>query len=372
MFRVAVNTLLFATIAANLLAAAGKAKEPKPANLLKAVSRTFDRLSQRSGDTVPDAVLNGTKCIVIIPRVSSELGSPVTRGVATCRQTPDGWEKPVLVSLQQDEVHSPAGDLLVFVLQDTAAHALRSGELRIHTPKSGSAPLVRTVPVPNQVELAADCLVYQYVPDVLSGFQVRGAVRLDNTAGKDAHVKDKINEQFLSSLESFFNTIMPTGIVVHHTAVLPGENGLPRDRSDVDEYHQTRGFEIKCFGRIYHMAYHYLILANGSIQTGRPERCEGAHAQGYNSYLGISVVGDFSSKDNPKGNKGPIRPSKQQIASLVQLCRQMQERYRIPLQRIVRHSDIASTKCPGDRFPFTSFLRQLQSAESGAPSSGFQ
>ncbi|MBV9479425.1 MAG: N-acetylmuramoyl-L-alanine amidase [Acidobacteria bacterium] len=75
-------------------------------------------------------------------------------------------------------------------------------------------------------------------------------------------------------------------------------------------------------------------------------------------------MGDFSSKDGPKGDKGPIRPSKQQIDSLVRLCRQMQERYRIPFQCLVRHSDIASRCCRGDRFPFTSFLRQLHSGES--------
>jgi hypothetical protein len=30
------------------------------------------------------------------------------------------------------------------------------------------------------------------------------------------------------------------------------------------------------------------------------------------------------------------------------------------LQHIVRHRDISSTKCPGDRFPFRSVLNQLQ------------
>lgn len=373
--KVAAKTLIFIIIAANLLASGRKAEDPKPAILLKAVAHTFDRLSQRSADTVPDAVLNGTKCVVIIPHVTSEPGSAVTSGVASCREIPDRWEKPVLVSFQRDGVRSPGGDLLIFVLQETAAHALRAGELRVRAHKVGSAPLVTTTPVPDQVELAAESLAYEYVPDILSASQVRGVVRLDSTGGppgKGVYIEDKINEQFLSSLESFFNTIMPTGIVVHHTAVLPGENALPQDRADVDEYHQTRGFEIKCFGRVYHVAYHYLILADGTIQAGRPERCEGAHAQGYNSYLGISVVGDFSSQDNPKGKKGPTRPSKQQIASLVRLCRRMRERYRIPLQHIVRHSDIGSTRCPGDRFPFTSFLQQLQSGQSGVGRSSSQ
>jgi N-acetylmuramoyl-L-alanine amidase len=111
---------------------------------------------------------------------------------------------------------------------------------------------------------------------------------------------------------------------------------------------------------IYHAAYHYVILTNGRVQPGRPERCEGAHAEGYNSYLGISVVGDFDTRDNPTGKKGATKPTEKQIASLVQLCRRLKDRYNIPLQHIVRHSDIASRRCPGDRFPFSAFLQQLQ------------
>src|SRR5437899_10434926 len=102
------------------------------------------------------------------------------------------------------------------------------------------------------------------------------------------------------------------------------------------------------------------MLTDGIVQRGRPERCEGAHAEGYNSYLGISVVGDFDSQDNPTGKKGATEPTEKQIASLVQLCRRLKDRYNIPLQHIVRHSDIASTRCPGDRFPFSTVLHEPQ------------
>jgi N-acetylmuramoyl-L-alanine amidase len=141
--------------------------------------------------------------------------------------------------------------------------------------------------------------------------------------------------------------------------VIPTNNGLPANERDVDNFHQSRGFNISCLGRVYHIAYHYLILPDGTVKPGRPERCQGAHAEGYNSYLGISVVGDFSGKDNPKGTNGPRRPTDRQINSLVQLCRRLRDRYNIPLQHIVRHSDISSTDCPGSRFPFRYVLQQL-------------
>jgi lipid-binding SYLF domain-containing protein len=364
--RVPGNTLIF-LIAASLLASGRKTEDHRPAALLKHVARTFHRLSQRPRDTVPDAVLNATKCVVVIPHVTSEPGSYLGQGVASCRKSHDQWEDPLLVSFRGGGARSPRSDLLILVLQDAATHALHSGGLRIRAHKHVTAPLVSTTPAPSQVDLAAESLAYEYVPNALYASPVQGTVRLEATSGspgRAVHGEDKLNEKFLSSLVSFFNSIIPTGIVIHHTAVIPGDSAPPQNRADVDEYHQRRGFEIKCFDRVYHVAYHYLILADGRIQAGRPERCEGAHAQGYNSYLGISVVGDFSSEDNPEGKKGPTRPSQQQIASLVQLCRRLQKRYRIPLKRIVRHRDIASTKCPGDRFPFASFLQQLQTRQS--------
>ena len=165
---------------------------------------------------------------------------------------------------------------------------------------------------------------------MLSGSEANGIIVHDTSlapvASDRAHsgVVDKTSKKYLGSVVSFFNTITPTGIVIHHTAVIPGEKTAPRKKRDIDKYHQARGFEILCFGSVYHMAYHYLILPNGKVQAGRPERCEGAHAEGYNSYLGISVVGDFSSEDNPTGKKGPTNPSDKQIAALIQLCRRLQ------------------------------------------------
>jgi N-acetyl-anhydromuramyl-L-alanine amidase AmpD len=199
---------------------------------------------------------------------------------------------------------------------------------------------------------------------VLSSSKANGIIRASaDTANPNAtQVPKQISEQYRSTVLSFFNTIIPTGIVFHHTALIPGEKRVPRRESEIDEYHRERGFEILCSGRVYHVAYHYLIMPNGTVKAGRPERCEGAHAVGYNSYLGISLVGDFSSEDNPTGKKGPIKPSARQIASLVRLCRQLRRRYRMPLQNIVRHGDIANTECPGDRFPFRSILHQLQKA----------
>jgi lipid-binding SYLF domain-containing protein len=336
------------------------AEHVKSAALLSiGAARVLDEISKKSQNAVPDAVLNSTKCVVVIPPGTVNVSAG---GVASCREAADNWSAPTFVKFQGHGIRAQRTALLIFVLSDGGVQALRSGELQVGGQKRAAAPLVSTTPVTTQVELTAELLTYEGVAGVLSSSEASGVIRRD-TDTSDAvtnAVPRKTIERYLSSVVSFFNTITPTGIVIHHTAVIPGEDTVPRSERDIVKYHQARGFETLCFGRLYHVAYHFLIMPNGSVKAGRPERCEGAHALGYNSYLGISVVGDFSSEDNPTGKKGPTRPSAKQIASLIQLCRRLKDRYHIPLQHIVRHSDISSTRCPGDRFPFRSVLDQLQ------------
>jgi lipid-binding SYLF domain-containing protein len=355
---------LLLILVATSIGSAYSAKDTKSAALstIGGAARVLDEISKKSQNAVPDAVLNNAKCIVVIPSITAETGRASARGVASCREASDSWSAPALLKFIGHGIRNHGTDLLIFILSDTAVRALRSGQLQIPEQKRMAAPLVSTSPVTTQVELTADVLAYEGTAGVLSASESGGVTRRDADISDPMRntVPRKTTEKYLSSVVSFFNTITPTGIVIHHTAVIPGENTVPRSERDIDKYHRARGFEILCFGRVYHVAYHYLIMPNGRVKGGRPERCEGSHAAGYNSYLGISLVGDFSSEDNPTGQKGPTRPSAKQIASLIQLCRRLKDRYNIPLQHIVRHSDISSTKCPGDRVPFRSVLDQLE------------
>jgi N-acetylmuramoyl-L-alanine amidase len=361
---------LFLSLIASSLGSAYPAKNGKSGALSRigGAARVLDEISKKSQNVVPDAVLNNTKCLVVVPSITGGTVNRSAGGVASCREAAESWSAPAFVKFSGRGIRAQRNDLLVFVLSDKAVRALRSGELQIGGQKQAAAPLLGTTPVTTQVELTAGVLTYEGAAGVLSSSEASGVIRSDENKSDPIYnaVPRKTTEKYLSSVVSFFNTIIATGIVIHHTAVIPGENRVPRSERDIDKYHRARGFEILCFGRVYHVAYHYLIMPNGRVKTGRPERCEGAHAEGYNSYLGISVVGDFSSEDNPTGKKGPSRPSAKQIASLIQLCLRLKNRYNIPLQHIVRHSDISSTKCPGDRFPFRSILDQLQRRPGGA------
>lgn len=164
---------------------------------------------------------------------------------------------------------------------------------------------------------------------------------------------------------SYPNTITPAGIIVHHSVVTATRNALPIDVHWLDKAHRQRGYGIFYWGRIYHVGYHYVILPEGTVQRGRPERCQGAHARGYNSYIGICLIGNFSTADNPTGERGLQKPTPAQMSALVTLCRRLRARYHIPLRNVRRHSDVdLETQCPGDCFPFPELLKQLDASPS--------
>jgi len=335
---------------------------------LKESANVLRRISSMSRNGVPDAVLNTVKCLIVVPSVRRHEGRIDSDGVATCRKE-DSWTPPQSVRFNGSGIGAPSADLLIFLMTEEAAQALRAGEFQIEERDVAPAPLVKTNAI-FQRELHTAVLRYESARVSLFSSSVIGTIRLSpQTSHEESNQNAKKSSgTYISAVTSFVNTITPTGIVLHHTAVIPGQEKPPRSERAVDRYHEERGFEILCSGRLYHVAYHYLIMGNGAVMAGRPERCEGAHASGYNSYLGISVVGDFSSRDNPTGTRGPEKPTRTQIASLVRLCRRLRKRYNIPLQNIVRHSDISNTECPGDRFPYHAILDQLERKPSRAAS----
>jgi N-acetyl-anhydromuramyl-L-alanine amidase AmpD len=84
----------------------------------------------------------------------------------------------------------------------------------------------------------------------------------------------------------------------------------------------------------------------------------GSHTLHHNNQLGICLVGDFSSADNPTGKHGSTRPSPQQLAALDKLLKHLIQKYHYGPQNLHRHRDYAQTACPGDRFPFEEVKRR--------------
>jgi hypothetical protein len=322
------------------------------------------RISSNSQNAIPDSVLNAAKCFLVVPSLPRATGEISAPAVASCRDGSD-WRAPLSLTFSGRLGKQAPAVLLVLVMTDKGASAVRARQITIQK-RQPKAPLVSTAPILTQFDLTSDYMTYEASDKgMLAASGAAGSFRASqSTLGPPGGTSAA---KYEASLQSLVNTIVPTGIVIHHTAFI-GSEKLPSGERDVDRYHQQRGFQIYCAGKVYHVAYHYLILPDGRVQHGRPERCEGAHARGYNAYLGISVIGDFSTRDNQLGKKRPKTPTAKQLNALVKLCRMLRHKYKIPLQHVLRHSDIASTDCPGDGFPFNKFMRRLEAEDTRAVS----
>ena len=151
----------------------------------------------------------------------------------------------------------------------------------------------------------------------------------------------------------------PPGIVLHASESPAVVNGVPINAAKLEEIHARDhpGWATVFEGKTYHIGYHYVILPDGTIEKGRPDHCIGCHAPTHNDWIGICVIGEF----DPSGHKDwwPSKPTKEQIVSVVTLCKELMSRYHIPPENVWRHWDVKKTWCPGRRFPYKEIQQQL-------------
>ena len=140
----------------------------------------------------------------------------------------------------------------------------------------------------------------------------------------------------------------PIAITVHHTSLPLGTNppNQEEDRKKVQSiqrYHVSKGWGD--------VGYHFLIGSDGSVYQGRPIEYTGTHAPPNYHNIGVSVIGDFQTKEHP---------SELQLAALLRLTSWLCDRFDIdPTSQITLfdqsnlalcgHRDWGATDCPGDR-----------------------
>jgi N-acetyl-anhydromuramyl-L-alanine amidase AmpD len=114
----------------------------------------------------------------------------------------------------------------------------------------------------------------------------------------------------------------PKGIVIHCSY---SPQGRGDNAETIHQWHLERNFSG--------LGYHYVILEDGTIENGRPEFWEGAHANGYNDYLGICLIGDYSFTDI-------------QFAQLANLCDRLRKKYKFVDSQILGHYQVSKKTCP--------------------------
>lgn len=122
---------------------------------------------------------------------------------------------------------------------------------------------------------------------------------------------------------------MITHIVVHCSA---SPQGRGDNAETIHKWHQERGFDG--------IGYHKVILEDGTVENGRPEYWQGAHARQYNRYsLGVCFIGEGGDATTA------------QLQSLADVVLAWKKKH--PEARVVGHSDLDPNKpdCPGFNVP---------------------
>lgn len=125
----------------------------------------------------------------------------------------------------------------------------------------------------------------------------------------------------------------PKYLVIHHSA---SANNITVE--DIRSWHKAKGWSD--------IAYHKVIYQDGSVNQGRNDAVQGAHAFGANAVsLGICLIGNFEI------NELPEIMQKSLIQTLATLCK----RYKIPSKNIIGHYQVSkmfnapsgASGCPG-------------------------
>lgn len=115
-------------------------------------------------------------------------------------------------------------------------------------------------------------------------------------------------------------------IVLHHEA---GQGTVEA----VHNYHLSLGWAG--------IAYHFYVRRDGSIYRGRPINMQGGHTKGYNDCsVGVCAEGNFETEVMSDAQK----------EALHELVLELRAMY--PEAKIVKHSDLTATACPGKNYPF--------------------
>lgn len=119
-------------------------------------------------------------------------------------------------------------------------------------------------------------------------------------------------------------------IIVHCTATPEG-----RDVT-VDEIRRWH-VEEKNWSDI---GYHWIVTLNGTLERGRPEHIQGAHAKGFNkNSVGLCYVGGVDKDMKPKDTR-----TEGQKETLKCILEDLKDRY--PNAEIIGHRDVSSKACP--------------------------
>ncbi len=155
---------------------------------------------------VPLSVLDGTKCIIVIPDLKKAafiIGGDYGRGVMTCRTGEDfkgPWSAPIMMASGGADIGFQLGvegtDVVIMVLNDEGARSIMRSKVKLGAEASVAAgPVGRTQEASTNEVMKAQMLSYSRAHGLFAGVSVSGmTLRVDGDADKNLY-REKVRPQ---------------------------------------------------------------------------------------------------------------------------------------------------------------------------------
>src|SRR5271157_541823 len=188
-------------------------------------STVLSQIMSAPDSAIPDAIMNGAKCIAIVPsdlKASFIFGANYGKGVATCR-TEQGWSTPVFFIMTGGSFGFQAGgqasDLVLIIRTDAGMQHLLQSKFKLGADASAAAgPVGRNAQAATDLTMRAQILTYSRSRGLFLGVSLSGAViRQDQGDTQAFYGKDwtfysllngevppnKESENFLKTVEQY-------------------------------------------------------------------------------------------------------------------------------------------------------------------------
>jgi lipid-binding SYLF domain-containing protein len=187
---------------------------------------------------VPMSVLDGTKCIIVIPSVKKAafiIGASYGRGVMSCRTGDDfkgPWSGPIMMATESGSVGFQIGgegtDFVIVVLNNDGARAVMKSKVKLGADASIAAgPVGRTAEASTTGNMQAQMLSYSRSQGVFGGVSLSGAsLRVDGDANKNLYGEKVTPQQIMSGSVPVPDVAKPLiAEITHATAKAAQEKG---------------------------------------------------------------------------------------------------------------------------------------------------
>ncbi|MGH9414338.1 MAG: lipid-binding SYLF domain-containing protein [Terriglobales bacterium] len=162
---------------------------------LKSASQVFQQIMATPDHAIPDEILDGAHCIVIIPGMKKGafmFGANYGKGIATCRsEAGQKWGPPLFVTIGGGswglQIGAQSSDIIMVMGSRAQLNSLLSSKFRVGAEAAAAAgPVGRHVAAGTDIKLNSEILTYGRSKGAFAGISISGAVVQPDTTGNEA------------------------------------------------------------------------------------------------------------------------------------------------------------------------------------------